>query len=38
VPVIARILSGLMASLMIVLLLAITAAGWAILYLIRTVP
>ena len=37
-PIIARIMSGLIASLMMVLLLAITAAGWAILHLIRTAP
>ncbi|SAL06000.1 hypothetical protein AWB78_07821 [Caballeronia calidae] len=38
-PVVAQIVSGLLTALvMVLLLLAITAAGWAILYLIHTAP
>lgn len=38
-PVVAQVMSGLLASLVIVLLLlAITAASWGILYLIHTAP
>ncbi|MDR5790317.1 hypothetical protein P9281_27605 [Caballeronia sp. LP003] len=39
VPFVGQIVGGLLTSLLIVvLLLAITAAGWAILYLIHTAP
>ncbi|BAO90734.1 hypothetical protein [Caballeronia cordobensis] len=39
VPVVAQVMSGLLMSLVIVLLLlAITAASWGILYLIHTAP
>ncbi|MCG7402006.1 MULTISPECIES: hypothetical protein [Caballeronia] len=38
-PLIGQLIGGLLASLVIVLLmLAITAAAWAILYLIHTAP
>ncbi|WP_250481817.1 hypothetical protein [Caballeronia sp. NCTM5] len=38
-PLLGRVMSGLIATLVMVLLvLGITAAGWAILYLIRTAP
>ncbi len=38
-PMLGRVMSTLIATLVVaLLLLGITAAGWAILYLIRTAP
>lgn len=38
-PLVAQLMSGLLAALVVVLLvLAITSAAWAILYLIHTAP